>query len=203
MSNKAGAARKDSGFLIVLSAPSGCGKTTVVDRLLKRHSDWVRSVSATTRKARAGEKNGEDYFFLSSAEFEAMKKQGALLEYARVFGNQYGTPKKHVLEAIQAGKKVILAIDVQGAENIKKTLEDKRQRASIFILPPSVKILRERLEGRNTETPAEIDRRIEAAQEEIKAASLYDFTIMNQNLEQTVREVEECIQKFEDQRRKK
>lgn len=201
MSNKA-PVTKDSGFLIVLSAPSGCGKTTLVDRLLKRHSDWIRSVSATTRKPRTGEKDGEDYFFLPAADFEAMKKKGALLEHAEVFGNQYGTPKKQVLEAIKAGKKIILAIDVQGAQSIKKTMTDSRQRMSVFVLPPSVKVLRERLEGRNTEGPEEIDRRIEAAQEEIKSASLYDYTVMNQTLEQTVLEVEECIKKFEDQRRK-
>ena len=194
---------KKTGFLIVLSAPSGCGKTTVVDRLLKRHSDWVRSVSMTTRVSRAGEKEGDDYFFTTLAEFEKLKKENALLESASVFGNQYGTPKKHVLDSIQAGKKVILAIDVQGGESIKKAMPDSQQRISIFILPPSVKVLRERLEGRNTESPEEIDRRIEAAQDEIKAASLYDFTIVNQNLEQTVREVEECIEKFEEQRRNK
>lgn len=192
-----------TGFLIVLSAPSGCGKTTVVDRLLKRHSDWIRSVSMTTRAARSGEKQGDDYFFTTSAEFETLKKDKALLEYASVFGNQYGTPKRHVMDSIQTGKKVILAIDVQGGESIKKAMPDPRQRVSIFVLPPSVKVLRERLEGRNTESPEEIDRRIEAAQDEIKAASLYDFTIVNQNLEQTVREVEECVEKFEEQRRNK
>ncbi len=163
MSSKGG--RKESGFLIVLSAPSGCGKTTVVDRLLKRHSDWGCSVSATTRKPRAGEKNGEDYFFISAVEFEAMKKRGDLLEYAKVFGNQYGTPKKQVLAAIESGRKMILTVDVQGAESIKAALPDKNRRVSIFVLPPSVKVLRERLEGRNTETPEEIDRRVEAAQD--------------------------------------
>ena len=197
-----GAQKKENGFLIVLSAPSGCGKTTVVDRLLKRHSDWERSVSATTRPPRVGEKNGEDYFFVSAAEFEALKSCGELLEHAEVFGNQYGTPQKQVMTAIETGKKVILAIDIQGAESIKKMLPDKRRRVSVFVLPPSVKILRERLEGRKTETPEEIDRRVEAAQDEIKAASLYDFTIVNQNVEQTVLEVENCIEKFEEQRRK-
>ena len=141
-------AKKENGFLIVLSAPSGCGKTTVVDRLLKRHSDWTRSVSATTRKPRVGEKDGADYFFVPAAEFEAMKKRGDLLEYAEVFGNQYGTPKKQALAVIESGKKVILAIDIQGAESIKKALPDKRQRVSIFVLPPSVKVLRERLAGK-------------------------------------------------------
>lgn len=192
-----------TGFLIVLSAPSGCGKTTVVDRLLKRHSDWVRSVSMTTRPPRVGEKEGDDYFFARHEEFEKMKQEGSLLEFASVFGNQYGTPKKHVMDSIQGGKKIILAIDVQGAESIKNAMPDTKQRISFFILPPSVKVLRERLEGRNTETPEEINRRIEAAQDEIKAASLYDFTIVNQNLEQTVREVEECVEKFEEQRRNK
>lgn len=200
MSSKKG--KKESGFLIVLSAPSGCGKTTVVDRLLKRHSDWTRSVSATTRAPRVGEKNGEDYFFVSAAEFDGMKGRGELLESAEVFGNRYGTPKKQALAAVEEGRKMILAVDIQGAESLKKLITDRNRRVSIFVLPPSVKVLRERLEGRKTETPEEIDRRVEAAQDEIKAASLYDFTIVNQNVEQTVLEVEACIQKFEEQRRK-
>ncbi len=189
------------GFLIVLSAPSGCGKTTVVDRLLMRHADWQRSVSVTTRKQRPGEKHGEDYFFVTMEEFEAMKSRGELLEYAPVFDHYYGTPKKAVMDAVQVGKRVILAIDVQGVQSIMASLTDKRLVASIFIIPPSVKILRERLENRNTETPEQIDRRIEAAQEEIKAASLYEFTVMNQNIEQTVQDVEDRVRQFEENRR--
>jgi len=192
---------RKEGFLIVLSAPSGCGKTTVVDRLLKRHSDWQRSVSVTTRKPRTGEKDGEDYIFVSPAGFETMKANGELLESARVFDHEYGTPKKPVMAAIAKGKCVILAIDVQGAQCIRKGL-DKGLVASIFILPPSVKVLRERLENRNTETPAQIDKRIEAAQEEIKAASLYEFTVLNQNIEQTVQDVEDRVRQFEDKRGK-
>src|SRR3989338_8414938 len=95
---------RKEGFLIVLSAPSGCGKTTVVDRLLKRHSDWQRSVSVTTRKPRTGEKDGEDYIFVSPAGFETMKANGELLESARVFDHEYGTPKKPVMAAIANGK---------------------------------------------------------------------------------------------------
>lgn len=195
------AVKNDPGFLIILSAPSGCGKTSTVDRLLKRHPDWTRSISVTTRPPRTGEKDGVDYFFVSEDQFGQMEKEGLLLESARVFDRFYGTPKKFVMDCIGAGKKVILAIDVQGAESIKQKMERKEEWMSIFILPPSIKILRERLEGRKTETPEQIDARIAMAQEEVKAANLYEFTVMNQNLEQTVFEVEQLIQKYDEKRR--
>ena len=194
-------AGKAEGLLLILSAPSGCGKTTIVDRLLKRHPDWAPSISVTTRVPRQGEKNGVDYFFVSARDFEAMASKSELLESAKVFGHFYGTPKRSVMEALDQGKKVILAIDTQGTKQVKKILDKKVPLASIFVLPPSVKILRERLEGRHTESPAEIQRRIEVAQDEIKAAAWYDFTVVNQNLEQTVSEIEQFVEKFQKERK--
>ena len=189
--------------MILFSAPSGCGKTTIVDRLLKRHPDWVRSVSATTRPPRAGEKEGRDYFFLSPRTFKQMQSSGELLESARVFGHDYGTPKAFVLGRLKEGKNVILAIDVQGADQVRKISELKGSALTFFILPPSVKVLRERLEGRKTESPGEIQRRIEAAQEEIKAAQLYDYAIVNQNLDKTIFKIEECVEKVQKKKKKR
>ncbi len=190
-------AELSKGFLIILSAPSGCGKTTLVDRLLKRHPDWVRSISLTTRQPRVGEKDGVDYFFVTPKRFKEMQAQDELLESAQVYDWMYGTPKNFVEKHLADGKKVILAIDVQGTKKIKKVFDGTGALISIFILPPSVKILRERLEGRKTEEPAEIERRMEVAQEEIKEAGLYDLTFVNQNLEQTIAEIEDGIEKFE------
>ena len=184
------------GKLIVISAPSGCGKTTIVERLLKRHPSWVRSVSVTTRPPREGEKQGVDYFFVSSTAFREMQAKGELLESAKVFGQDYGTPKAFVVEYLAKGRDVILAIDVQGARQVQKSLDPKISRVSIFVLPPSVKVLRERLEGRKTDSPEEIERRIEAAQEEIKEAGSYDGTVVNQNLDRSVAEIEEVIENF-------
>lgn len=182
--------------MIIISAPSGCGKTTMVDRLLKRHPDWVRSVSVTTRPPRTGEKNGEDYFFVGPGEFKKMVQESALLEHANVFDREYGTPKSFVMEQLARGKKVILAIDVQGAKKIKKTVDKEIPVFTIFVLPPSVKVLRERLEGRNTESPEQIDKRIDVAQDEIKEAGHYDVTVINQTLDQSVMEIEQAIEKF-------
>ncbi len=199
-SNKSGSQRPE-GMLIVLSAPSGCGKTTVVERLLKRHPDWVRSISTTTRSPRSGEKDGEDYFFVDRPTFEKMRSRGELLESAMIFNHAYGTSRNFVLDSLKEGKRVILAIDVQGTRDVKQGLGGKVDLVTIFLLPPSVKVLRDRLEGRRTESPEEIDRRIERAQDEIKEASFYDHTVINQNLEETIFAIENLIQRFDNERR--
>lgn len=188
--------------LIILSAPSGCGKTTIVERLLRRHPDWTRSISVTTRSVRSGEKEGEDYFFVTPQTFREMKKKKEFLESAEVFEQHYGTPKQYVLDQIKQGKSVVLAIDVQGARTLRKEMGHKIPLVSIFVLPPSVKALRERLQGRNTETPEEIERRVEVAQNEIKAAGSYDFTVINQNLDETIQEIEQSIEKKIKERKK-
>lgn len=183
-----------------MSAPSGCGKTTIVERLLKRHPDWVRSVSVTTRPVRLGEKNGEDYFFVTLSEFQKMEESGELLESAKVFDHCYGTPKQFVMDHLKAGKKILLAIDVQGTKKVKSVLVGEAPVMTFFILPPSVKVLRERLEGRNTESPAEIQRRIEISQDEIKEAGSYDHAVMNQNLDKTLQQIESAIESFHKER---
>ena len=190
------------GVLVVLSAPSGCGKTSTVERLLKRHPAWVRSISATTRSPRVDEKDKEDYFFLSKQDFEKRIAEGRMLEHATIYGNLYGTPKDFVVQQIAGGKVVILTIDVQGTQQVMKSWGQEGPLLSVFILPPSIKALRERLAGRNTETPEEIEKRIGIAQDEIKAATLYDKTVINQNLDQAVLEVESIISNFEEERRK-
>jgi len=191
MSNKK--TNSGKGILVVLSAPSGCGKTSIVERLLKRHQDWVRSVSATTRKPRVDEKDVQDYFFYSRQDFEQKVHEGKMLEHAVIYGNFYGTPRAFVEEQVAKGKTVIMTIDVQGTKQIMESWGKEHPLLSIFILPPSIKMLRERLTGRNTESPEEIEKRIEIAQDEIKAAKLYNHTVINQSLDQAVLEVEEII----------
>lgn len=201
--NKAKHVHPARGVLIIVSAPSGCGKTTIVERLLKRHPDWGRSISVTTREPRAGEKAGGDYYFVKQDAFRQMCEKGEFLESATVFGNSYGTPKQFVVERLNEGNHVILAIDVQGMLNIKKEHAKDMEMVTIFVLPPSIKILKERLEGRKTDSPEQIEKRLAMAQEEIKHAKFYDFTVMNQNLEQTVLEIERCIEQRDKQRRDK
>lgn len=191
---------ENPGALVVISAPSGCGKTTVIERLLKRHPDWTRSISVTTRKPRDNEKKDEDYIFVSATEFQKMKAAGGFLEFAEVFGASYGTPKDFVERQIQEGKIVILAIDVQGMKKIKNEVSGKWPLLTIFMLPPSVKVLRDRLEGRKTEDPDEIQKRLDIAQEEIKQADLYHKTVINQNLEQTLNDVDEMVSQFQKER---
>lgn len=200
MSSKA--AHTSKGLLVIFSAPSGCGKTSIIDRLLKRHPDWVRSVSATTRPARPEEKEGEDYFFINRVQFKEMEKQGHFLETAKVHGEFYGTPKEHVLNLYEKGKTVILAIDVQGMAQLKQILGPPYRMITFFVLPPSLKALRERLEGRKTESAAQIEKRLKIAEEEIKQAELYDHTVVNQSLEQTVLEADELISQFQKERGK-
>ncbi|MFH0984173.1 MAG: guanylate kinase [Candidatus Omnitrophota bacterium] len=201
MSNKK--AGLGEGVLVVLSAPSGCGKTSIVERLLKRHPDWVRSISATTRKPRVDEKDAQDYFFYSRQDFEKKVREGKMLEHAEIYGNLYGTPREFVEEQVSQDKIVVMTIDVQGTKQIMGAWGKERSLLSVFVLPPSVKVLRDRLTGRNTESPEEIEKRIGIAQDEIKEAKLYDHTVINQNLDQAVLEVEEIILNVSKQRREK
>lgn len=191
------------GVLVVLSAPSGCGKTSIVERLLKRHPDWVRSISATTRKPRVDEKDAQDYFFYSRKDFEKKVREGKMLEHAEIYGNLYGTPREFVEDQVSQDKIVVMTIDVQGTKQILGAWGKERSLLSVFVLPPSIKVLRERLTGRNTESPDEIEKRIGVAQDEIKEAKLYDHTVINQNLDQAVLEVEEIVVNASKQRREK
>ena len=188
---------RGKGFLVILSAPSGCGKTTILDRLLKRHRDWVRSVSDTTRKPRLGEAHGRDYQFVSLRGFQSLRKRKAFLEWAEIFGQFYGTRKKTTAEGVRAGHTVVLTIDIQGARSVRKALDRKIPQISIFVLPPSIPVLRDRLRKRSTEGPEEIERRIRRAEEEIKAAREYDHTVINRDLGETVHEIEGLVGEFQ------
>jgi len=168
----------------------------VLSRLLKRHPDWVRSVSITTRASRPEEEDGLDYKFVTLEDFEALKEKKEFLEWARVFKHLYGTPLQPITRAVEAGHPVILTVDVQGHRSIRKALAGKISLLSIFILPPSIQVLRERLEKRSTDSAKEIESRIRIAEEEIKMAREYDATVLNHDLDQTTHEIEALILDF-------
>jgi len=174
-----------SGILFVVSAPSGTGKTTLCANV-RQTPDLVYSVSCTTRPIRKGEKDGTDYTFLSKGEFEKRVKAGEMLEHADVYGQYYGTPQGPILEHLASGRDVLLDIDVQGARQIRGS-QDPRIRealADIFIMPPDLEELRRRLEGRGTETTAQIDKRIHAANSEMADWKSYRYTILSSSMEE-------------------
>ncbi len=173
-----------AGRVFVVSAPSGGGKTTVVARLLRRMPTLVRSVSVTTRPPRPGERPGKDYRFISPAAYQRLRRAGDLLEYAKVHGASYGTPKRPVERALRQGRDVILSIDVQGARKIRRALG--RQAVLVFLLPPSMAQLRRRLLQRRTDTAAAIRRRLTAARRELACAAWYDYRIVNDRLDRAV-----------------
>ncbi len=174
----------NKGFLIVLSGLSGAGKGTIVNRLLEKHPDeYVLSISATTRQPRPGETEGREYFFKSRDEFLKMLSNGELLEHASYLDNFYGTPKKWVEQQLANNKSVILEIDIQGGYQIKKIDPNA---ILVFVMPPSMEELRNRLEKRGSETPEEINRRIERAHEEVRLKEGYDYVIVNKTVENSV-----------------
>ncbi|HAG14087.1 MAG TPA: guanylate kinase [Ruminococcus sp.] len=173
---------KRKGLLIVLSGPSGCGKGTMVAEILKR-GDCAVSVSATTRNPREGEENHVHYHFVSKTEFEQMIADNQLLEYAEYCGNYYGTPRSYVDELREAGKHVILEIEVQGAFQIRERCPDA---VLVFTVPPTIDELRRRLHKRGTETEDVIEKRINRAKEELPLAEKYDYIVLNDALEDAV-----------------
>ncbi|MBS0615975.1 MAG: guanylate kinase [Verrucomicrobia bacterium] len=167
------------GLLFVISAPAGTGKTTLAQMLCKEFPCVVESISYTTRPMRGDEKEGEHYHFVSEKEFEKRKKEGDFLECASFLGNHYGTSRSQVEGLQKKGKHILLVIDTQGAQQLR----GKVQATSIFISPPNLDELKQRLMRRRTESPEAIARRLEWAQEEMKSRSLYDYHIVNDNLE--------------------
>lgn len=181
------------GKLVIVSAPSGCGKTTVVEKFLAKHSNFVRSISCTTRPPRGTEKDGVDYFFVPSEAFNRRKRQGFFLETATVFQRQYGTPKQPVIDDIRHGKSVIVTVDVQGMRQICRNAAGLVPIVSIFILPPSEDELQKRLMKRKTESADEMKRRLGMAKKEMAASVEYDFIVVNKNINETVKEMEEIL----------
>ncbi len=170
------------GLLIVVSAPSGCGKGTLLAEILK-DKDYYYSVSATTRSPREGEVDGVNYHFATREEFEDLIKSDGMLEYAQYCGNYYGTPKKEVEKKLSEGKNVILEIEVQGAMQVKEIAPEG---VFVFILPPSVSELKKRLLKRGTEEISVIEKRVSEAVGEIKYAEKYDYVIVNDDLSKAV-----------------
>lgn len=179
-----------TGKLIIISGPSGAGKGTIVEQLLKDGS-YELSISCTTRKPRGQEREGVNYFFKTPEQFRKMIDENAFLEYADVFGCCYGTPKEYVLNKLSQGKNVILEIDVQGAVQVK---ENYPQAMMIFILPPSEEILLERLRGRGTETEEQIAKRFGKAKAEMAYADRYGYKVVNDDLMTAVEEIRSIIQ---------
>ncbi len=174
------------GILLVLSGFSGAGKGTLVKKLLEEHEDYAISVSMTTRNPRPGEVDGRDYFFVSKEKFEETIAANGFVEHACYVGNYYGTPKAYVEEQLNAGKNVILEIEIQGAMNVKKIYPDC---LLLFITPPSAEELERRLRGRGTETDEVIAGRLARAYEESQGMDAYDYIVMNDDLEECATEV--------------
>ncbi|MBL0058630.1 MAG: guanylate kinase [Elusimicrobia bacterium] len=175
-----------SGILLVLSAPSGTGKSTLCQALADRRADVRLSVSCTTRPPRPSEAEGRDYFFVSEAEFQARIQRGDLLEWARVHGHFYGTPRGPIEGHRGKGLNVVMNIDTQGARSIKKAFPDS---VLVFIAPPSWRVLEERLRGRNQDDEATIQRRLVNAREEMAQAPHYDYLVVNENVQAAVDEL--------------
>ncbi|MCA4774973.1 guanylate kinase [Wolbachia endosymbiont of Mansonella ozzardi] len=184
---------KSGGVLLVLSSPSGAGKTTILERLLERSTNIVRSVSMTTRKPRPGEINGKDYFFVTEEKFHELYEAGQMLEYAKVFENFYGIPRNFIEQNLSSGISVLLSIDWQGAFHLFKLMRKKV--VSVFILPPSMEELRLRLQKRNTDSASEIDLRLAGAQKEISKSDKYDYVIINDDIDKSVEEINSILNK--------
>ncbi len=177
--------------LFVLSSPSAGGKTTIIKELGNKGLDLSYSISATTRPPRKGEKDGIDYFFLNDEAFQKKIQEKAFIEWANVHGNFYGTLREQVNSYIKENKKVIFDLDVQGGVNLKKAYP---KAVLIFLLPPSMDVLKKRLVDRGTETEASIRKRFKDAMKEIEMAEVYDFQIINDRLEDTLKELVAIIQ---------
>ena len=180
---------KNNGLLLVISGPAGAGKGSVASELVKDENIRL-SISATTRAPRGKEQNGREYYFYKRQQFERMISENGFIEYAQYLENYYGTPRKPVDDWRKAGKDVILEIEVQGCEIVKKSVPDC---ISIFIMPPSIEILEKRLRGRGTETEENVQKRMKRAREELTLAKKYDYVVVNDVLEACVEDVKAII----------
>ncbi|MDE6517496.1 MAG: guanylate kinase [Acetatifactor sp.] len=179
------------GILTVISGFSGAGKGTLMKRLTRDYDNYALSVSMTTRAPRVGEREGIEYFFVDAETFQERIRQGQMLEYACYCGNYYGTPRDYVQEQLEAGRDVILEIEIQGALQIKKLVPDC---LLLFVTPPCAGELRRRLERRGTETPEVIAERLARAVEESEGIEAYDYIVINDDLEECVRQIHSMVQ---------
>ena len=180
----------NKGILVVVSGFSGAGKGTVMKRLMEKYDGYALSVSATTRKPRPGEEDGREYFFRTRDEFEKLIEEDALLEYAQYVENYYGTPRSYVEEQLQAGRNVILEIEIQGAMKIKEKIPEA---LLVFVTPPTVEELERRLTGRGTETAQVIADRLARAGEESEGMRQYDYILVNDTVEECVDHLHQII----------
>jgi len=178
-------------LLVLISAPSGGGKTTVCQHLLAARPEMTRAVTCTTRPVRAGEREGTDYYFVDAASFLKRVQAGDFLEHATVYGNSYGTLKAEVLGKLRQGKDVLLNVDVQGAATIREKAQDvpelKRALVSVFLTPPSLSILEERLRKRGTDSPAVIQKRLSVARQEIAQWKHFDYLLLSASIQEDLR----------------
>lgn len=191
MSNKA--SLSPQARIVIISGPSGCGKTTLHKALLaspQLKNKLVKSISATTRNKRPGEKEGKDYLFLSTRMFEQRIKKGYFLEWEKVFGQYYGTPKKNALDLLKKGINVLLCIDVKGAKTVR---QDFPKALNIFIKAPSMKILEARLERRGSESMASLQTRLKVARQELKEAKFYDHVVINADLNKALGKLQQIV----------
>ncbi|AFE53752.1 guanylate kinase [Rickettsia prowazekii] len=181
---------KNKGLIIILSSPSGTGKSSLAKELLKIDNNLRLSISVTTRKPRLGEVDGINYYFKSDREFKTLVKQNKFLEYAKIYNDYYGTPKEYVKMLLKQGFDVLFDIDWQGVRSIKKNTNTV---ITIFILPPSIEILEQRLRNRATDNEETIKLRMQSAQNEISHANEYDYVVINDDFSQTLKKIHEII----------
>lgn len=180
----------ETGKLIVLTGPSGVGKGTLVQLLLQKHPELKLSVSMTTRSPRPGEVEGQHYYFVDRTRFQGLVAAGELLEWAEFAGNYYGTPRQPVIDTIAAGEQILLEIELEGARQVQKTFPDALR---VFILPPSLAELEQRLRGRGQDPEEAVQKRLQRAQEEIAAAGEFDVKVVNDQLETTLERLEAIL----------
>lgn len=189
------------GFVLCVSGPSGSGKTSLCDKLVAELDFAVRSISMTTRPQRPGERSGDDYIFVDHEKFEKLKEEGALLEWAEVFTNLYGTPREPVEQAVRDNKMIVVDIDTVGAFFVKKRMSDHC--VTVFILPPSLEVLKERLQRRKQNTPEDLERRLKEAERETSEAPGYEYRIENRDFDQAFAELKKLAIQIQQDRAKK